>query len=98
ITHHVMTLYSAKEEIKNKVRTIKDFKVIETADGFEFLITGTGFLYNMVRVITAYVLECGRGIRKPDTLNMIAKKDRTMIPKTAPGEGLYQEKVWYEKL
>lgn len=97
-THDFTTFSSAKGEIKNKVRTIKNFEVIKTDDGFEFLITGTGFLYNMVRILAAYVLECGRGIRTPDTLNMIAAKDRTIIPKTAPAEGLYLEKVWYEKL
>lgn len=97
-THDFTTFSSAKGEIKNKVRTIKNFEVIQTDDGFEFLITGTGFLYNMVRILAAYVLECGRGIRTPDTLNMIAAKDRTIIPKTAPAEGLYLEKVWYEKL
>ena len=97
-THDFTTFSSAKAEIKNKVRTIKEFKVIETEDGYDFVITGTGFLYNMVRILAAYVLECGRGIRTPDTLNMIAAKDRTIIPKTAPAEGLYLEKVWYEKL
>ncbi len=97
-THDFTTFSSAKGEIKNKVRTIKEFKVLETNDGFDFVITGTGFLYNMVRVIAAYVLECGRGIRTPDTLNMIAAKDRTVIPKTAPAEGLYLEKVWYKNV
>lgn len=97
-THDFTTFSSAKAEITNKVRTITAFEVTETPDGYEFTITGTGFLYNMVRVLTAYVLECGRGIRTPDTLNMIAANDRTVIPKTAPAEGLYLEKVWYEKL
>ena len=97
-THDFTTFSSAKAEITNKVRTITAFEVTETPDGYEFTITGTGFLYNMVRVLTAYVLECGRGIRTPDTLNMISAKDRTVIPKTAPAEGLYLEKVWYEKL
>lgn len=97
-THDFTTFSSAKGEIQNKVRQILNFEVIETVDGLEFTITGTGFLYNMVRIIIAYVLEVGRGIRKPDTLNMIAAKDRTIIPKTAPAEGLYLEKVSYEKL
>lgn len=97
-THDFTTFSSAKAEIKNKVRKITNFEVFETADGFEFTITGTGFLYNMVRIIIAYVLEVGRGIRAEDTLNMIAAKDRTLIPKTAPAEGLYLEKVSYEKL
>ena len=72
--------------------------IIQTEAGLDIVITGTGFLYNMVRIIVAYLLEDGRGLRKADTLNMIAQKDRTIIPKTAPAEGLYLEKVWYENL
>ena len=72
--------------------------IIQTEAGLDIVITGTGFLYNMVRIIVAYLLEVGRGLRKADTLNMIAQKDRTIIPKTAPAEGLYLEKVWYENL
>lgn len=96
--HDFTTFSSAKAEIKNKVREIKAFELIETDDGFEFVITGSGFLYNMVRIIVAYVMEVGRGIRQADTLNMIAAKDRTIIPKTAPAEGLYLEKVKYENI
>lgn len=94
--HDFTTFSSAKAEIKNKVREIKAFELIETDDGFEFTITGSGFLYNMVRILVAYVLEVGRGIRQADTLKMIAAKDRTLIPKTAPAEGLYLEKVNYK--
>lgn len=96
--HDFTTFSSAKAEIKNKVREIKQVDIIQTEAGLDIVITGTGFLYNMVRIIVAYLLEVGRGLRKADTLNMIAQKDRNIIPKTAPAEGLYLEKVWYENL
>src|SRR5699024_179872 len=95
--HDFTTFSSAKAEIKNKVREIKQVDIIQTEAGLDIVITGTGFLYNMVRIIVAYLLEVGRGLRKADTLNMIAKKDRTIIPKTAAAEGLDLEKVWYER-
>lgn len=96
--HDFTTFSSAKAEIKNKVREIKELNIIETDIGLDIVITGTGFLYNMVRIIVAYLVEVGSGIRKADTLNMIAQKDRTLIPKTAHAEGLYLEKVWYDPL
>ncbi|QQD84253.1 tRNA pseudouridine(38-40) synthase TruA [Jeotgalicoccus sp. ATCC 8456] len=96
--HDFTTFSSAKAEIKNKVREIKQLDIEETTDGIDIVITGTGFLYNMVRIIVAYLLEVGKGKREADTLNMLKAKDRTIIPKTAPAEGLYLEKVWYEDI
>src|SRR5699024_6484590 len=96
--HDFTTFYSAKAEIKNKVREIKQVDIIKTEAGFNIVITATGFRYNMLRILIDYFLEVGSGHRKADTLNMTAQKDRTIIPKTAPAEGLYLEKVWYENL
>lgn len=95
-THDFTSFSSAKTAITNKVRTISEFRIEETEDGFDFVITGSGFLYNMVRVIVAYVVQVGAGKREAETEEIIARKDRRIVPRTAPAEGLYLEKVYFE--
>ncbi|AKG73008.1 tRNA pseudouridine(38-40) synthase TruA [Salinicoccus halodurans] len=94
-THDFTSFSSAKSEIENKVRHIHRFDLIKTEEGFDFVITGSGFLYNMVRILVAYVLEVGQGRwdggRTPEILEA---KDRKHVPRTAPAEGLYLERVF----
>lgn len=94
--HDFTSFSSAKGTIQNKEREITDFRLTETEDGFDFVITGSGFLYNMVRIIVAYILEVGEGRREEDTLNIINAKERTLVPRTAPAEGLYLERIYYD--
>lgn len=93
--HDFTSFSSAKGAVKDKEREITEFQLFETEDGFEFVVTGTGFLYNMVRVMVAYVLEVGEGKREADTINIINQRERTLVPGTAPAEGLYLERIYY---
>lgn len=78
------------------VRTIFDAKVID-GDSIELHISGDGFLYNMVRIITGTLVEVGLGKRKPDDIKtIIESKDRTKAGHTAPPYGLYLAEVYYE--
>lgn len=62
-------------------------KLIE--GGLVLRITGTGFLYNMVRIIAGTLVGVGMGrIDKNNILNIIAAKDRTYAGQTAPPRGL----------
>ena len=47
---------------KNSVRTIYDGKVYQDGDRINIELTGNGFLYNMVRIISGTLLDVG--IRK----------------------------------
>ena len=95
-THDFTSFSSAKASIENKVRHISVCEIEETYDGMELVITGSGFLYNMVRIITAYLLQVGAGERADETLKILEAKDRTLVPRTAPPDGLYLEKIIYE--
>ncbi|WP_342388335.1 tRNA pseudouridine(38-40) synthase TruA [Salinicoccus bachuensis] len=97
-THDFTSFSSAKSPIENKVRHIYRFDLIKTENGYDFLIIGSGFLYNMVRILVAYVLEVGQGRWKASrTPHIIEAKDRTLVPKTAPPEGLYLERVFLDE-
>ena len=59
-------------------------------------VSGDGFLYNMVRIITGTLVDVGCGrIRAEDMPEIIAAKDRTKAGHTAPPYGLYLAEVYY---
>lgn len=59
-------------------------------------ITGNAFLHNMVRIITASLLEVGRGARQPDWIqDVLRQQTRTAAAMTAPAQGLTLEHVGY---
>jgi tRNA pseudouridine38-40 synthase len=53
-------------------------------------VEGSGFLWNMVRIIVGTLVEVGLGRHEPDAIvEMIAAKDRRAAGPTAPPHGLY---------
>ncbi|MFO0830468.1 MAG: tRNA pseudouridine synthase A [Phycisphaerales bacterium] len=60
-------------------------------------ISGSGFLYNMVRIISGTLVEVGRGRIKPDAVpGIITGKDRRAAGPTLPGRGLCLEWIRYQ--
>ena len=52
-------------------------------------VQGTGFLYNMVRIIAGTLIEGGRGARKPEEVaGILQARDRRAAGPTAPAAGL----------
>ncbi|MFP3359678.1 tRNA pseudouridine(38-40) synthase TruA, partial [Planococcus sp. SIMBA_143] len=85
-----------KTDVKNKVRTIYRIKIEQVQDELVFTFEGSGFLYNMVRILMGTLFEVGKGRRSADDIPMILEaKDRNKAGKTAPPHGLYLWKVSY---
>lgn len=81
---------------KSSVRKIIDASVKKENERIIIEVTGTGFLYNMVRIISGTLLEVGEGKIKPsDITKIIESKDRKNAGKTLPAHGLYLLKVEY---
>ncbi|MGA9226334.1 MAG: tRNA pseudouridine(38-40) synthase TruA [Mesobacillus sp.] len=96
-THDFTSFCSAKTEVEDRVRTLKEIDFFEENGQFVFRFVGDGFLYNMVRILVGTLLEIGTGRRSADSIpELLEKKDRTLAGKTAPGHGLYLWKVFYE--
>ena len=110
-THDFICFQAAGGEPgKTTVRTIKDIKISEgplqtVAPGGAgeyprdiFIdITGDGFLYNMVRIITGTLVEIGLGKREPDEVKkIIESRDRTNAGHTAPPQGLCLMRVFLD--
>ncbi len=91
---------SGGQERETTVRTIKKINILEkpTSEGRDILIevTGDGFLYNMVRIITGTLVEIGLNKRSPvsvtETINSL---ERAKAGHTAPAEGLYLKEIYF---
>lgn len=78
-------------------RTVFECK-IEEVDGclYRLVITGNGFLYNMVRIVMGTLILVGEGKRTPDAMaHIILAKDRTKAGKTVEPVGLVLNNVTY---
>jgi tRNA pseudouridine38-40 synthase len=96
-THDFTSFCSAKTDVDDRVRTIYQADVAVNQEMLEFRLIGSGFLYNMVRIIVGTVLEVGQGKRSVDSISTIlAAKDRRLAGPTAPPQGLYLWKVYYD--
>jgi len=81
---------------KSSVRTIYKSEVYKENEKVIIELTGNGFLYNMVRIISGTLIEVGMDKIKPSEIKDIIKiGDRTKAGKTLPPQGLYLVKVEY---
>lgn len=83
---------------KSSVRTIYKAEVIEKENEIIWIeLTGNGFLYNMVRIISGTLVDVGLGKIDPkDIPNIIKSKSRKNAGKTLPPQGLFLVSVDYE--
>lgn len=96
-THDFSCFCAANTSVVDKVRTVTKLDLIWHGDELHMTIEGTGFLYNMVRIIAGTLWEVGIGKREVESLaKVIADGERGNAGKTAPAHGLYLEKVHYE--
>lgn len=95
-THDFTSFCSAKTHVSDRVRTIYQCRVKEVPGGIDIVLTGNGFLYNMVRIIAGTLYEVGRHERSAEEIPAIlAARDRTLAGPTFPPEGLLLVQVGY---
>ena len=81
---------------KNSVRTIYKAEVKKIDDRIYIELTGSGFLYNMVRIISGTLVDVGMGKIQPEDIEIIIESQkRENAGKTLPAHGLYLVKVEY---
>ena len=83
---------------KSSIRTIYKAEVIERPDERIWIeLTGSGFLYNMVRIISGTLVDVGLGKIEPREIkNIIESKDRQKAGKTLAPQGLFLVSVEYK--
>ncbi len=94
--HDFVGFASSGFTVKTTVRTIYSLNVTKEGDLVKIEVCGSGFLYNMVRIIVGTLCFCGTGrINWQDMPSIIASCDRQRAGITAPAEGLYLTEVIY---
>lgn len=95
-THDYRSFCANKRFKRSTVRTVHAIDLITDGPDMALTFRGTGFLYNMVRILTGTLLEVGMGERAPEDMPAIlAAGDRSAAGKTAPAQGLILMKVEY---
>lgn len=96
-THDFSSFCASNTGVVDKVRTIRRLEFEEHGEELHMIIEGSGFLYNMVRIIAGTLMEVGIGRRDAAELaGIVAAADRSAAGKTAAARGLYLEKVEYK--
>lgn len=82
--------------VKTTVRTIYAVKVEREGQHVVLTIHGSGFLYNMVRILAGTLHDIGIGKMPAVQLSAaIGQKDRLLLGITAPPQGLTLERIFY---
>lgn len=94
--HDFRAFCTMKPELENTVRTIYSLDVEKTGDMIVLRVTGSGFLYNMVRIISGTLIRVGGGFYEPEYVRTILEsRDRELAGETARPEGLTLVEIKY---
>lgn len=96
--HDFASFCSAGSQAETTVRTIYDLTVEKEGEEIVIRVTGSGFLYNMVRIIAGTLMEAGYGRMAPEKMKeILAAKDRAAAGPTAQACGLILTEICYEQ-
>lgn len=97
IGEHDFSAFCTKRSTKkSNVRRLESIEIEEKGGEIRIMLTGNGFLYNMVRIIVGTLIEAGRGERDAGSVaNALASLDRQNAGFTAPAQGLFLWSVEY---
>ena len=94
--HDYRSFCSNPQMKKSTVRIVDSIEIVRRKEYLYFNYHGTGFLQNMVRILTGTLLEVGQGKRTPESVRQtLEAKDRTQAGYTAPPQGLCLMRVDY---
>ena len=97
-THDFKSFCSIHTQVETTVRTITSLSVEKTGNIITIAVSGTGFLYNMVRIIAGTLMDVGRGNTEPEQIpGILEKMDRNAAGPTAPAKGLLLYSYQIEK-
>jgi tRNA pseudouridine38-40 synthase len=97
-THDFASFCSAHSQTRTTVRTVYSCTVKKEGDMIFIRVTGSGFLYNMVRILAGTLIEIGCGARQPEDMSRILEaRDRSAAGPTAPARGLTMVGISFEK-
>lgn len=94
--HDFKSFCTVGAQVKTTVRTIYACDVKKDGDIITIRVTGSGFLYNMVRIIAGTLIKVGGGEITPEQIKeILAACDRDAAGPTAPAHGLTMMGIEY---
>ena len=94
--HDWTTFCAASEPAGDRERLLRGATVHRRGDHVDLELVGEGFLRGMVRGIAGALVEVGRGRRPVEwPAHLLASRDRSLAPRTAPAGGLTLMEVLY---
>ena len=69
--HDFKSFCTPRTQVESTVRTVTDISFRREGKMIIMTIKGTGFLYNMVRIIMGTLLKCGMGMYEPSHVKEI---------------------------
>lgn len=95
-THDFSAFRASGSDVECSVRTVSRISLDKNGDIMSLEVTASGFLYNMMRIITGTLVDVGRGkIKCEEVQKIIESHNRKRAGQTAPPEGLYLVHVYY---
>lgn len=87
--HDFKSFCATAAVVETTVRRIYALQVQRVGEVITIRVTGSGFLYNMVRIIAGTLIQIGEGRKEPESIKeILAACDRGAAGPTAPAHGL----------
>ncbi len=97
-THDFAAFAASGSVVRDTVRTIWRAELRQDGPEIELTVEGSGFLYNMVRIIAGTLIGVGSGKLEPGAFKRaIESGNRLDLGITAPAHGLTLMEVFYEE-
>lgn len=95
--HDFRSFCSVHAQSEDTVRTIYSLDVSREGECILIRVSGSGFLYNMVRILAGTLVQVGLGkLQPPEMEKILAARDRQAAGPTAPAHGLTLVSLEYE--
>lgn len=97
-THDFTAFCAAGSSVHDKVRTVRLSQVKREDALLTYTVEADGFLYNMVRIFVGTLLDVSAGkLTEQQVKEALATGNRDLAGKTAPPQGLFLDRVWYDE-
>lgn len=94
--HDFTSFCNVRTGAKSMVRTVTALDVLKAGEEITIRVSGNGFLYHMVRIITGTLLRVGRGFYRPEQVkDILQARDRRAAGATVPARGLFLVGIEY---
>ena len=95
--HDFNAFRSTGSKAATTVRTIYASEWTKEGQMLKYHVAGSGFLYNMVRIMVGTMIRIGQGFEEPETIaEALNAAERSFAGDTAPAHGLMLYRVKYE--